>query len=29
MRVEEDEERRRKGWHESELQGKGQSREMR
>ena len=28
MRVEEDEERRR-GWHESELQGKGQSREMR
>ena len=28
MRVEEDKERRR-GWHESELQGKGQSREMR
>ena len=29
MRVEEDEERRRRGWRESELQGKGQSREMR
>ena len=28
MRVEENEKRSRRGWHKSELQGKGQSREM-